>query len=55
MSAITFPTSTQATLLSFVGDQLTDPGFLTLIVLAIGIPLVFYVAKKLIGLIPKGK
>jgi hypothetical protein len=32
---------------------MADPGTLTVIALVAGIPLAFYVIKKLIGLIPK--
>lgn len=49
------PTSTASALTANVTSQLGDPGFLTVIVLAAAIPLVFYVAKALIGLIPKGR
>lgn len=49
------PTSTASALTANVTSQLGDPGFLTVIVLAAAIPLVFYVARALIGLIPKGR
>jgi hypothetical protein len=51
----TIPTSSQASILTFVTDQLADAGTLLLIALAVGIPLFFYVVKRIIGLIPKGK
>ena len=49
------PTSTAATLLSQVSSQFTDTGTLAVIALAAGIPLAFYVIRRLIGLVPKGK
>jgi hypothetical protein len=53
LTAVTVPTSTASDALAFVGSQLADPGTYVVILLVIGIPLVFYVAKKLISLIPK--
>ncbi len=38
-----------------ISSLLSDTGTLTLIALAAGIPLAFYVVKRLIGLLPKGK
>ena len=51
----TTPTSTAASLLSIVGDQFSDTGTLAIVALAAGIPLAFYVIRRLIGLVPKGK
>jgi len=42
-------------LLANVSDQLSDVGTLTILAVAAGIPLAFYVIKRLIALIPKGK
>jgi hypothetical protein len=53
--ALAVPTSTVATLASYVSGQFADTGTLLVIGLAGGIPLAFYVIKRLIGLIPKGK
>ncbi len=49
------PTSTVTSLLANVTDQIANPGTLLVICLAAGIPLTFYVIKRLIGLVPKGK
>jgi hypothetical protein len=49
------PTGTQATLSANVGSQVSDPGTLELVLLAIGVPFAFYVIHALIGLIPKGR
>jgi len=49
------PTSTASQALAYVTGTLGDAGFLTVLVVAAGIPLVFYVAKQLIGLIPKAR
>ena len=49
------PTTVASSLLANVSTTLSDPGFLIILVTAAAIPLVFYVAKRLIGLIPKGK
>jgi len=51
----TVPTSTASSLTANITSFLADPGLLTLLLLVAGIPLGFYVAKKLLGLIPKGK
>lgn len=50
---ITVPTSTPTDLTASMTSQFADVGFLAVVVLAAGIPLTFYVIKKLIGLIPK--
>lgn len=48
--------STTASLLTAnISSQISDVGTLTVIALAAGIPLAFYVIKRLIGLLPKGK
>ena len=51
----TIPTSTASSLTANISSQLSDPGTLLVVALAAGIPLAFYVIKRLIGLIPKGK
>jgi len=51
----TVPTSTAQQVLANVSTTLSDTGFLTILVVAAAIPLVFYVASRLIGLIPKGR
>ena len=52
---VAFPTSTASSLTADVGQQVSDPGLLLVIVLAAGIPLAFYVIHQLIGLIPKSR
>ena len=49
------PTSTASQFLANVTSQIADTGTLTVIALAAGIPLAFYVIRRLVGLIPKGK
>ena len=51
----TVPTSTATDLLAQVSSTLADPGLLTIAVVAIAIPLTFYVLHRIIGLIPKGR
>jgi hypothetical protein len=51
----TIPTSTATDITANVTSALGDPGFLTVVALAAGIPLVFYVVKQLIGLLPKSR
>jgi len=48
-------TSTASDVLANVSSQLSDAGTLTLIALAAGVPLAFYVIRRIIGLLPKGK
>lgn len=50
---ITIPTSTPTDLTAQITDQIGDVGTLAVLVLVAGIPLFFYVVKKVIGLIPK--
>jgi hypothetical protein len=52
---ITVPTSTPTDLSASMSSQITDPGFLAIVILVAAIPLTFYVVKRLIGLIPKAK
>jgi len=49
----TVPTSTVDSLTANINSQLGDTGTLAVVVLVAGIPLAFYVIKKLIALIPK--
>ncbi|MFA5386753.1 MAG: hypothetical protein WC297_03770 [Candidatus Paceibacterota bacterium] len=42
-------------LLGNITTQFADAGTLGFVALAIGIPLAFYVIKRVIGLMPKGK
>jgi hypothetical protein len=49
------PTTTVTSFTANVSDTLADPGLLAFLVAAIAIPLIFYVARRLIGLIPKGR
>jgi hypothetical protein len=57
LTPVTVPTSTAQNALAFVGSQIQDPGTLLVVLLAVGVPLTFYVIHRLIGLIPgrKGK
>ena len=49
----TVATGTGSALTANISSQLSDPGTLTVVAIAAGIPLAFYVIKKLIGLLPK--
>jgi hypothetical protein len=51
----TVSTSTGPSLLANISSQLTDPGTLVVLAIAAGVPLAFYVIKRLIGILPKGK
>ena len=51
----TVPTSTAASVVANVSSLLADPGLLTIVVLAVGIPLGFYVLHLIIGLFPKAR
>ncbi|HVN26054.1 MAG TPA: hypothetical protein VMT99_00155 [Candidatus Paceibacterota bacterium] len=53
--ALTVPSSTVTSLLASVSNIFTDPGILGLVVIAAAIPLVFYFARQVIGLLPKSK
>ena len=53
--ALTVPSSTVTDLLASVSNIFTDPGILGLVVIAAAIPLVFYFARQVIGLLPKSK
>jgi hypothetical protein len=49
----TLPETAGADLVGYIGDVMTD-GWV-FIALAVGIPLAFYVIRKLIALVPKGR
>jgi hypothetical protein len=49
----TVPTSTASTFLSNVSQTLTDSGLLSIITVAIGLPLAFWLIKQVMGLISK--
>jgi len=51
----TVDATTGSSVLANVSSQLSDAGTLTIIALAAGIPLAFYVIRRIIGLLPKGK
>lgn len=53
--ALTVPSSTVTNLLASVSNIFTDQGVLGLVVVAAAIPLVFYFAKQVIGLLPKSR
>jgi len=50
--SISIPVGTASGLTTNISSFLNDPGLLTLLLLVAGIPLGFYVAHKLLGLIP---
>jgi hypothetical protein len=49
------PTSTQASLTANVTSQIAAPGVFQVIILAIGIPLFFYIVHQFMGLLPKSR
>lgn len=49
----TVPTTSATDLLANVSSQFTDSGLWVLVLAVAAIPLVFYVIKKLIALVPK--
>ena len=53
LSIVLLPTSTPADLLASTGTLFTD--LWMVIALAVGIPLAFYVIRKVIALVPKGR
>lgn len=53
--SLTVPSSTVTDLLASVSNIFTDQGILGLVVVAAAIPLVFYFAKQVIGLLPKSR
>lgn len=50
---ITVPATSTDALTAQLSNQISDPGTFAVIVLVIGIPLTFYVIRKLISLFPK--
>jgi len=48
-------TSTGSTALATVSAAFADPGTLTIVGIAVGVPLAFYVVKRIIGLFPKSR
>jgi len=54
-SLFTIPTNLAASTTATVSDTIGDPGLLTVIVVAIALPLVFWLAHGLKGLFTRGK
>jgi hypothetical protein len=52
---VTLPVSFGTDFLANVGDQISDPGLLAVILIAVGIPFAFWFIKRVAGVIPKGK
>jgi hypothetical protein len=46
------PTSTASSLTANVTSQISQPGVLNLIILAVGVPLFFYIVHQAMGLLP---
>lgn len=53
LTILTVPETVSGDLLASVGTLFTD--LWTVIALAVGIPLAFYIIKKVIALVPKGR
>lgn len=53
LTYITIPTASSSDLFAAVGQLTTD--LWVLIAIAIGVPLAFYVIRKVVGLMPKGR
>jgi hypothetical protein len=53
LTYITLPTASSSDLTAFAGSLFTD--LWVLIAVAVGIPLAFYVIRKVIALVPKGR
>jgi len=51
--SLSIPSSTATQGLAFVQATLADAGVLAVLIVAVGVPLAFYVGKKIIGLFPK--
>lgn len=49
------PSTTVSSLTASVTDTLAEPGVLAIGVFVIAIPLAFYVLRRVIGLVPKGR
>ena len=54
-NAFTVPTSTAETAMSYITAQLSDPGTLLVVAVAVAIPLFFYAVHQIIGLFPKSR
>jgi hypothetical protein len=53
LTYITIPTASSSDLFAAVGTLTTD--LWVLIAIAIGLPIAFYIIRKVIGLMPKGR
>jgi len=53
--ALSVPTSTVQNLLASVSNVFTDPGVLGLVIIAAALPIVFWFARQVIGLLPKSR
>jgi hypothetical protein len=53
--ALTVPTSTVSNLLASVSNVFTDPGILGIVIIAASLPIVFWFARQVIGLLPKSR
>ncbi len=53
--ALAVPTSTVTDLLASVSNVFTDPGILGLVIIAASLPIVFWFARQVIGLLPKSR
>lgn len=51
----TVPTSTASMITANVSSLFADTGLLTIVALVAGIPLAFYIIKRLLSLVPKGR
>ena len=53
--ALAVPTSTVQDLLASVSNVFTDPGILGMVIIAAALPIVFWFARQVIGLLPKSR
>jgi hypothetical protein len=53
LGPLIIPSSTGSGVIGFIGSQLGNPGFYLILVLVIGLPLAFVVARRIKNLIPK--
>jgi hypothetical protein len=53
--SLTVPTSTVSNLLASVSNVFTDPGILGMVIIAAALPIVFWFARQVIGLLPKSR
>jgi hypothetical protein len=53
LSFITLPEGAATSTLAYAGDLFTD--LWVIIALAIGVPLAFYIIRKIIAVVPKGR